>query len=95
MKNIKLRFEKSDTRLAGFQYGNKIYNEQVKDIIDFTNFDDITIIFPNEIEMVASSFIQGFFADIKEHVGFSGIENNITIKAATQDLAENIIKNIH
>ena len=55
MKTINLQFPKSETRLAGFPYGEAVYNEQVKDIITFE--DKIEIVFPNQIEKVASSFV--------------------------------------
>ena len=56
---IEIKVEKSLSGLAGYDYGKKIYNEQVKEKIDISK--NITIIFPEHIKRVASSFVQGFF----------------------------------
>lgn len=90
---INLKFENSSTRLAGFRFGEAIYNRQVKDIIDLDS--TTTIIFPNSVERVASSFTQGFFADIKVKIGKSGIEKKIIILASNDDIAKSIFENIY
>ena len=64
MKVVKLIFDKSQTRLAGFSYGETTYREQVKPIYDKINDENeqVKLVFPNQIEKVASSFVQGFFS---------------------------------
>lgn len=93
MNSVKLNFKKSETRLAGFPFGKKIYNEQVKDNISLD--DDVTIEFPKQIEKVASSFVQGFFSDIINKLGYIGVDEKITIKAGTEKLEDEIKKNIY
>ncbi|MBO5239148.1 MAG: hypothetical protein J6B50_10315 [Lachnospiraceae bacterium] len=93
MNRIELKFDKSDTRLAGFPYGKMIYDKQVKDNI---NYDDkIMIVFPTQIEKIASSFVQGFFAEIVKNIGYAGIEKQVDIVAGTPELVYSIKKNIY
>lgn len=93
MNKIELKFNKADTRLAGFPYGRKIFDEQVENKINYN--DKITIIFPDQIEKIASSFVQGFFAEIVKNIGYSGIERQVEISARTPELISNIKKNIY
>ena len=93
MSTINLIFPKSETRLAGFPYGEEIYRNQVKGTISFD--DKIKIIFPDQIEKVASSFVQGFFANIVMAIGYKGIEKNVIIKTQNDNLTTSIRKNIY
>lgn len=92
MKKIELVFDKADTSLAGFPYGKKVYENQVKNEMDFS--ESLTIVFPEQIERVASSFIQGFFSDIINIIGYGGIERQIEIDAKTKELSDSIKRNI-
>ena len=85
---IFLIFDKATTRLAGYPYGRKEYQLQVKEKINYeaTNI----IIFPNQIEKIASSFIQGFFAEIIEKVGYEKFDDVVKIKAKDTQLADSI-----
>lgn len=93
MKKIILKFGKADTALAGFEYGLSVFNEQVKEKIEGEK--EFEIIFPEEIELVASSFVQGFFAYLIDSVGLSEIRKNIVIKAKNDDLTNKIKKYIY
>lgn len=55
---IFINVDKSITGLAGYDYGKKIYEDQVKGKVDLSK--ELTITFPNNIQRIASSFIQGF-----------------------------------
>ncbi len=79
MNTFNLVFKKSTTRLAGFPYGKEIYDSQVKNKIDFTN--KITIIFPDNIEKIASSFTQGFFEEIVQKIGLLDFEKKVDVVA--------------
>ncbi|MCI6429373.1 MAG: hypothetical protein MSA72_00550 [Lachnospiraceae bacterium] len=89
---FELKFNKADTSVAGYPFGEKTFKEQVEGKIDYTQ--DITIIFPDNIKMVASSFIQGFFASIIQNIGLRGVEEFVTIKSSSERLSEKIKKNI-
>ena len=84
---IKLKFEKSLEGLAGYEFGMETYKNQVENRI---NFDQkITIVFPDNIQRIASSFIQGFFENIVQHIGVSGVVKNIEIISTKEELKKN------
>jgi len=78
-KTFKLSFDSSVTRLAGNPYGREVYDKQLKGKIDFDAVS--VIIFPKEIENVASSFVQGFFYEIVDNIGFGELHTKIKIEA--------------
>ncbi len=89
---IKLVFNKSTTRLAGNPYGVSVYKEQVEDKIDYSKINIIE--FPDNIEKAASSFVQGFFAEIVEQIGYSNIGRVVKIKASNESLEESIYRDL-
>lgn len=93
MQEIKLKFDEKETRLATFEYGKKVYKEQVKNIISFDNYD-ILFIFPDNITGVSSSFVQGLFDSIIEKIGYVGFEDRIIIKSGSDKLTDKILRNI-
>lgn len=78
-KIFKLKFDSNITRLAGNPYGREEYDKQLRGKIDFNNVS--VIVFPKEIENIASSFVQGFFADIVDNLGFGEVKTKIEIQA--------------
>lgn len=93
MTTINLIFPKSETGLAGFPYGESVYQNQVKGKISYDG--DITIVFPDQIQKVASSFVQGFFAEIVNAIGYKGIEKKVKIESKSDKLTASIRKNIY
>ncbi len=85
---IELILDRTVTRLAGYELGKKVFDEQVKDD------SPITIVFPDNIKKLASSFIQGFFGEIIENIGIVGIEKQVTIVAENDKLPKSIIENL-
>ena len=51
--------DRSLTKLAGNSYGRKLFDAQVDGQIDLN--EPFTIVFPEQSDYLASSFIQGFF----------------------------------
>lgn len=92
MNKIVLKFDKTAILLAGRDYGIKIYNEQVKDKIDFKN--QIILVFPDNIQSMASSFIQGFFLGFVENIGIVGIEEKVTIEDNGKNFKKLVIDNL-
>lgn len=93
MNNIvEIKVDKSITGLAGYNYGKKIYTEQVKNKIDLKQ--NFVIVFPNNVQRMASSFIQGFFEEIIGEIGILGIERQLEIKSSNSDLKKIIVKNL-
>lgn len=89
---INLTFAKTLNSLAGFDYGVQIYDEQLKGKIDLTR--DFTLVFPEQIEIVASSFVQGLLSEIVDNIGLLSTENKLHIKARDEKLAERIMDKI-
>lgn len=98
MKKINLELEKTISRIAGFEYGQSIYNEQVKSIVDSYEYSkdiELTITFPDFIENIASSFVQGFFSQLIPLIGYDGIEKNIHIQTSSEWLTKSIYDNLY
>ena len=89
---IELKFAKDVTSLAGYPYGEHTFNECVKDKINYG--EEVTLIFPNHIERIASSFVQGFFSEIKCKIGIHGIEKYFKIMASSDRLIDSIFRNL-
>lgn len=87
-----LIFDKTITKLAGYDLGEQIFNEQLNGSIDYSQ--EITLVFPERIDSIASSFIQGFFKEIMNEIGISGIENKIIIISSIDNLKDFIIQNL-
>lgn len=87
-----LELDKMVTKLAGNPLGREIYNTQVKGKVDFTK--NIIIEFPDRIDTIASSFIQGFFEDMLKNLGVMGIEKKVEVKSNIRDLKEIIMDNL-
>lgn len=91
-KRIYLAFNPMVTRLAGFDFGEDTYHEQVEKRIDFS--EETTIVFPSQIIKVASSFVQGFFSEIIAQVGLDGIGSKVVVDAGSQELVASILGNL-
>ena len=86
--SVSLVFNKTITKLAVFPYGESVYETQIKDKVDL--FQPCKIVFPSNIERVASSFVQGLFSEIVKAIGYQGVENNIEIETANKELTADI-----
>lgn len=83
--------DRSLTKLAGNSYGRKLFSEQVDGKIDLDQ--PFTIEFPEQIDYLASSFIQGFFGKIYTEIGREGMEKNFDIIAPKIDNPKKVILN--
>ena len=81
--------DRSLTKLAGNSYGRKLFSEQVDGKIDLDQ--PFTIEFPEQIDYLASSFIQGFFGKIYTEIGREGMEKNFDIIAPRIDNPKKVI----
>ena len=69
--------DRSLTKLAGNSYGRKLFDWQVYGRIDLN--EPFTIVFPEQIDYLASSFIQGFFGKIYTEIGREEMEKNFDV----------------
>lgn len=86
--SVTLEFSKSLISLAGYDFGKSIYNDQIKDKLDFSV--EFEIIFPDRIEFIASSFIQGLFSEIVSKIGLLSTENRLIVKCGTESLEKSV-----
>ena len=85
---FELEFDKSMTCIAGFEYGREIFEKEIRDRISYS--DIITIVFPERVVRVASSFVQGLFKEIIDNIGYEGIDSMVVIEAGSEKLKEQI-----
>lgn len=91
MKCIYLVFPEGKTRLVGYSNGKYIYNMQLKGEI---SPDEITyIIFPEQIEKVSSSFLEGLFEDIFNQFGYKVAGEKIRIETKNESLRSSMLMN--
>ncbi|MFH0580871.1 STAS-like domain-containing protein [Streptococcus mitis] len=84
MKEIKLTFKKTYISLAGNPEGKEIFKNQIKPYIQ--DEEKIKLIFPPEIENVASSFFQGLFEEELEKIGKKRVESKYTLVFENENL---------
>ena len=89
---INLQFDKDVSGLAGNEYGYEQYKKQLLGKFDM-NKNNI-IVFPEQIQKIAISFIQGLFGEILEKIDKNDIEKYITIKTSSERLTEKVVNNI-
>lgn len=89
---INLSFPVTVQRLTDNPYGKKIFAEQVADKIDYGEMNIIH--FPDHIIRASSSFVQGFFTDIVNTIGYDNLHNHITIDSINQSLVCSIWDNL-
>lgn len=92
---FKLTFsDKTLSNLTGNKYGRSTFNSQVKNSISYDK--PIVIVFPDYIDNIGSSFIQGFFDEIVGQIGLSGIENMVEIRSNTiENIKSYILKKLN
>lgn len=84
MIRIELKFNEEITSLAGNPFGRQIYESQMKKKFDMNDIN--YLIFPEQIEMIGSSFIQGLFYEyINKYTSEEILEH---IKIDNEDLLE-------
>lgn len=77
---IDLNFDRSLVALAGNRFGKKTYEKQVRGKLDISS-GKIIIHFPDNIEKVASSFVQGFFTEWLTLYGLDAVRDRIIIES--------------
>ncbi len=90
---FKLEFNKTITRLAGYDYGESVFKDQISKKINYDN-TPIKIEFPNNIVRSASSFTQGFFKEIISKFGYDFIGNQVEIITENPSLIDSIKNNL-
>ena len=84
---IQLRFDKATTNLAGNRYGNQVFESQIQKKLDI-------VVFPEAIEDIASSFIEGIYKFIGEKYGKTKALEIMCLQAENFDAQEKIKESI-
>lgn len=93
MKVIKLKIDKEFVCIAGYQYGVETYEKQVKPY--FNGTEKIEIRFPNHIEAVAISFVQGFISGMLKLVpNKNRLLELVTLKSNDDSLTNRLYDNL-
>ncbi len=90
--NIYLDFPQTLTRLTDNPYGRQIFTDQVADKIDYEQMNIIH--FPDRIIRITSSFVQGFFTEIVNHLGYDELKNHIKIDGVDEKVEESVWNNL-
>lgn len=93
LNKICLMADKTIPVLSGNQYGVSLYNQQVKD--KFREDRKNVIVFPENIDDIAVSFIQGFFKDIVDRIGPDSFADYVEIESSHEDVVKKIYDNIY
>lgn len=72
--------------LVGFHLGKKIFKEN--QLGNYTVEEGIELEFPDTIERVSASFVQGFLAAYVEKVGKGLVRENVVIKMKNDTLSK-------
>ncbi len=91
-QRIELTFKKDLNKLAGNTFGRTTYKEQVKEKIDFSQ--KIVFVIPSAVDRMASSFVQGFFDEIVNEIGISGVEEQIEFESSIPNIKEFVMENL-
>ena len=80
MRNVFVITKNNDTKLYGKEEGRRLFCECVGNEVDFSK--PITIIFPDNVDNISSSFAHGFFEKILNEIGIIGFKRNVILKSA-------------
>lgn len=78
--NVFLSFRK--VALNGFFYGNAVWDVQVRSILSYRGYkqgDKILIHWDKDVEILTTSFVQGFFSELVKTIGIDGIISDVKI----------------
>ena len=89
---INLEFNKLITNLSGNRLGVKVFKDQVKD--RFVPGKQNEVVFPEQIEDIASSFIQGLYSEISEKYGKIEAKNFMILTSQNNKAQEKIEESI-
>lgn len=94
MESIQIKgIPSSLARLIGFELGEYVYKENNLDKVDLKK--KIEIIFPETIEKISSSFVQGFFHGFVKKVGKNIAKEQVVIKMKNEDLTALFYKKLY
>lgn len=97
MNEIRLKFDNGSTGLAGNDFGQQTFKDQILPYLkdaEFKSDTKIALIFPPHIRRVAISFTQGLTAEIANKVGRSNLPAVLEIQTGRESLTSKIYKDM-
>ena len=85
---IELIFDKEIVCLVGNPFGYSVYQEQIKCKFDYGCIN--IIVFPEQINRVAISFMQGMMRDLLKKIPKNEILSRVEFEASSKALVERI-----
>lgn len=89
---IDLKIDPTLTHIAGNDFGSEIYKTQIKKFFDGKN--SLEIWFPNNIEGVSISFVQGLIKEMVNQIGKNNVLTLISLKSDNLYLNDRLRKNM-
>lgn len=89
---IDLKIDPTLTHIAGNDFGSEIYKTQIKKFFDGKK--SLEIWFPNNIEGVSISFVQGLIKEMVNQIGKNNVLNLISLKSNNIYLNDRLRKNM-
>lgn len=92
MREIELHFnDKSKPALSGDSKGEEAFKEQVAPFITEEDYKKgFVIVFPQHIEMIGSSFMQGFSREMIKKIGYQGVVSKIVFKTQNESMSQEL-----
>lgn len=92
MKEITLQFQdKSKPALSGDPQGEETFKTQVQPYLQEKDYSDgFKIIFPNHIEMIGSSFMQGFSREMIKKIGYKGVVSKVKFETQSETMSQEL-----
>lgn len=92
MKEINLKFDSGITRIGGNPYGQEIYAAQIKEKADFNDINKI--IFPDIVNGVSISFVQGLMSEIVNDKGKEYFKKHFILYSSNNTVNDKLQKSI-
>lgn len=89
---INIEFSENLHVLVGEEFGKEVYKNQIEHNFKYDSKN--IIVFPEKIEKISISFINGMFQEILKKIDRKDIEKFINIQSKSEALKEKIMSNI-
>lgn len=81
------RYDKTLISLSGRRLGERTFNDQIESKLN--EQDKIILNFPDKIEVVASSFVQGLLSKELEKIGLNAVKSKFDVKSNVPGFEKN------
>ena len=93
MRKINLKVRSDFDVLSGRDLGTSVYNESGLDSISVD--EEVTLIFPDTVQSLSASFVQGLLANVFALKGKSKTKNDIHVETKNKELEHEFFNNFY